>query len=268
MRVRPRGGKPRNYIRQSFAKDPYQEVGPATRRTRTPPRGRTRFRKYHSIFLHISVEWIMTSFKVSIPFAGEAVSVFKSVTDLFSYGDFGNEKVTIVSDDTTSFTFPVTFGVFRLLLDGNCIVADRDFDSHVSLMSVTSRDRGGKGKMDARIRLFLDETIDSSNVICECDVTTKGMLARVSLPIEDVMSTKIETALKKVIEESGNAVRIDGLASAVMSMDSEVSPIVIAAEPIESDAKPFWVVVLQFPATMLSYPITVIRSMCREIFSR
>ncbi len=210
----------------------------------------------------------MAVFNVSVPFAGEAVSVFKSVTDLFSYGDFGNEKVKQISDDTTSFSFPVTFGVFRLLLDGECVVADRDFDSHVSLMSVTSRDRGGKGKMDARIRIFLDETIDSSSVMCECDVTTKGMLSRVDLPIEEIMSAKIHTALSKVIEESGNAVSVDGFLEANRALGIDVTPDLVLVESDEVDAnnKPIWVIILQFPATLISYPISLVRNLCREIF--
>jgi hypothetical protein len=51
----------------------------------------------------------VTSFSVRIPFAGEAVSVFKTVSDLFSYSDPDSTKITRLSDDTVALSLLLDF---------------------------------------------------------------------------------------------------------------------------------------------------------------
>lgn len=231
----------------------------------------------------------MTSFSVRVPFAGEAVSVFKTVSDLFTYGDFAPEKITRINDDTTSFSYPVTLGVFRLLLDGQCVLVDRDYDNQVSLMTMTSRDRGGKGKLDGTIRLSLNDTASQHFVECDCDVTAKGMLARVELPIESVLSSKIENVLTRIISDSQKTIHIDdfvvspdmdNIAYDVFSTgDSVQAPQVDALSSLvqsgtirisesmsEQTHKPVWVLVLQFPARVVLAPLMLLRHFLMPLF--
>ncbi len=223
----------------------------------------------------------MTSFSVRIPFAGEAVSVFKTVSDLFSYTDPDSDKIIRLSDDTVAFALPMKTGIFRLLLDGECEIVDRDFDNQVSLMSVTAKDRGGKGKMDARVRLSLEESefFGPSNgkcsVLCECDVTMKGMLTRVPLPLADIMSGKIEAVLAKIINDSQKAIAIDGFEDAdqlVETLPEHIDPAILASlleggkldttdnAALEHPArKPLWIIILQFPANLVLFPFNLVR---------
>ncbi len=225
----------------------------------------------------------VTSFSVRIPFAGEAVSVFKTVSDLFSYSDPDSTKITRLSDDTVALSLPLTVGVFRLLLDGQCEIVDRDFDNQVSLMVVTAKDRGGKGKLDARVRLSLEESkfFGPSNgsclVLCECDVTMKGMLTRVPFPLADVMSSKIEAVLAKIINESEKAIVIDGFEDAdqlVETLPEHIDPSILASlleggklDPTANAVseqparKPLWIIILQFPANVLLWPLSLLRNL-------
>lgn len=219
----------------------------------------------------------MNSFSIRVPFTGESISVFKTVSDLFSYVDFGSEKFNRISDDSTSFSFPITLGAFRLLLDGECDILDRDLENHVSLISVKSKDRGGKGKLDAQVRLSLEDLVDASAIICECGVTAKGMLARVTLPIQEVMSEKIERVINSIIEESQKSIVIDDLANEEIGfsdLSTLIEPMVVS-EGVdkslvsamvesgnlrsESRSRPTWLVLLQFPANLVSFPFVLLK---------
>lgn len=187
----------------------------------------------------------MTSFRVKVPFTGDAISVFKTVSDTFNYHDFQSVNLTQVDDDTTSFLSTVTLGMFRLSLAGQCITADRDFDSQIALFKISSKDRTGKGKIEANVKLFIQE-MQNQSVVCECDILTKGMLTRVNLPIENVFSSKISAVLTHIIEKEN------------VSLDT------IANEPephsqVSSIKKPYWVIVLQFPTKLISVPTNWIR---------
>lgn len=215
----------------------------------------------------------MTSFDVRVPFKGEPTAVYKTVSDFFSYVDFETGKFTRVSDDLLSFSFPVTLGAFRLLLDGECNIIDRDLENHVSLVSINSKDRGGKGKLDARVRIYLEESFETSSVVCECEVTSKGMLARVALPIEDVLSLKISNALNAVIAEAQSSILIDDFADetavelknveniTAVEVDKSMLESIVQSGNLRSVnySNPLWLQVLQFPAKLVTFPFELLK---------
>lgn len=217
----------------------------------------------------------MASFTVQVPFVGEALSTYKTASDIFSSKLFNAERITRISDDTASFTYSVGLGVFRLLLDGECEIADHDFDNKVSLISIRSKDRGGKGRLDAMLRLSVEE--NSQQVSCECDVTTKGMLARVELPIEKVFSSRISNVMVSLVEDADSLIIIDDLAENGQSLSSpETAPEVVDLVDehtlnalieggnlrYQESSRPVWVAILRFPVDLVMAPIKLIRTMC------
>lgn len=206
----------------------------------------------------------MTSFSIRIPFVGEAPAVFKTVSDVFSYFDFSGEKLTQTSDDTASFSMPITFGVFRLLLDGTIQIADRDLENHVSLLTLTSRDRGGKGKLDSQIRITLDWAEQAQAILCNCEVSSKGMISRVNLPIEDVVRPQIENLISKAIKEcEANYVAPEFIDEALIRSEDQEVEVLIPIHELDKDeetlGQPLWVVLLKLPSMIISYPIQLIR---------
>ena len=67
----------------------------------------------------------MNPFSISLPLISEAASAFKTVSDVFSIIEKDNEKINQISDDVAQFSIPITFGSFRLLLDGEFEVIDQ-----------------------------------------------------------------------------------------------------------------------------------------------
>ena len=144
----------------------------------------------------------MNPFSISLPLISEAASAFKTVSDVFSIIEKDNEKINQISDDVAQFSIPITFGSFRLLLDGEFEVIDRDLDNHVALYTLTSKDRGGKGRLDGKFRLSLEEKDLKSSLECRVEMMAKGMIARVDLPIEEVLSLRIENLISRLLENS------------------------------------------------------------------
>lgn len=214
----------------------------------------------------------MTSFSVSVPFSGEALSVYKSLSDVFSSSFFSPEKITRQFDDSATFSYPVTLGVFRVLLDGECQIADQDFEDRVSLMKISAKDRGGKGRVEALVRLNVG-TNDEAMINCECDVTSKGMLARVPIDFSDVFSDKIHALITHCLEENDNVVVISDFeprvetspeiaTAAVDLIDVETLSALFESGNLRGSEpkKRVWVAILSFPVTVISWPIKAIRS--------
>lgn len=190
----------------------------------------------------------MKSLSVKVPFAGEAVSVFKSACDFVIHSESAEQKLTKVTDEDYKFSESITLGVFRLLLDGNLTLVDKDLENLVSLMTLTSKDRGGKGKLDAKFKLFIAE--DSDEIVCEAEVEAKGMLARVELPIEIVLSEKLTELMQLAV------------ASAEETVVTEVEiRDLIQEDQVEEASKPLWVFILQLPAALLSLPLNLFRKL-------
>lgn len=221
----------------------------------------------------------MTAFSVRTPFEGDAESIFKTVSDFYSYIDFGSEKFTRVTDDVTSFSIPISLGVFRLLLDGECTIIDRDLENNVSLISIESKDRGGKGKMNSHIRLYLEESAESSNVVCECDIKPLGLLNRVCLPAEKVFSEKISSALKLIIEDTQKSIVIDEFSDEIRPTNSIVESQTVdvvdkslvnaliqgKSSGITTAKKPYWLVVIQMPAKLVMFPFDLLKRLVLKV---
>jgi hypothetical protein len=82
--------------------------------------------------------------------------------------------------------------------------------------------------------------------MCECDVTTKGMLARSEgseLPLEKVFTQRISAKIETLMSEQEQ----------IAAVISEVLD--------EKTSRPVWVLILQLPAKILSYPINLLRSL-------
>ncbi len=224
----------------------------------------------------------MTSFTVNVPFEGQALSVYKALTDMFSHEIFSGEKVTQVSDDTITFSNNLTLGVFRLLLDGKCVTADQDFENRVTLMKLESKDRGGKGKLDANIRLSVLDLSPRCEIICECEVLVKGMLARVELPIEKVLSSNIDTLMNKILKENQSIIVIDDLRDFDV-VEKEVQPEVVdlvdkdtlsalfesgnirtSESRLAEETRPLWVKILKFPIDCILWPVNFIRDIFKS----
>lgn len=213
----------------------------------------------------------MIDLLVKVPFAGEALSVFKSTCDYITHGDFAPDSFEKVSDEEVKFSESLTVGVFRLLLDGNCVFVDKDFDNLATLMTVSSKDRGGKGRIDAKVKFFVSDAGDE--LICESQLSAKGMLARVELPFKDVFEQKIEKILTQAISESSDTIVIDDFADVrsipmilhddevVENIDEQVLSKIVESGNLrgETNKKPVWVYILQLPANLLLLPFNLLR---------
>jgi len=139
-------------------------------------------------------------------------------------------------------------------------------------MTLTSKDRGGKGKLDAKIRLYIEE----NELACDAEVTPKGMLTRVELPIEKVFSDKIVNILELAMTDSSSHVVIDDYAQepiklasveseSVEDLDIEALSKLVSSSALRKDDssnKPIWVVLLQLPINILTWPINLLRKLC------
>ncbi|MFN8015208.1 MAG: hypothetical protein U0R17_01205 [Acidimicrobiia bacterium] len=197
----------------------------------------------------------MASFNISIPFKGEALSTFKLISDFYSYSFNNNEKCNLVEDEKVSFSLPLTFGVFRLLLDGNCEIIDRDFDSCVGLYKFSSKDRGGKGKLDSNIKLFMDHNSTGENLaVFEFNPQTKGLLSRVDLQIKKTLTEKFKPLIEELLATNSATI-----------VEPQISHIdLIKLEKDETNLKtgrPLWVIVMQLPANMVISSFNFIKSL-------
>lgn|GEM_PF-2911141 len=219
----------------------------------------------------------MNPFSISLPLASEAASAFKTVSDVFSIIEKDCEKINQISDDVAQFSVPITFGSFRLLLDGQFEVVDRDLDNFVALYTLTSKDRGGKGRLDGKFRLFLLQDELKSSLECEVELVPKGMIARVDLPMREVLSLRIENLIYRLLENN-QAIVIDdfkvnsnpqGIAIPE-ALDDESSKVdkFLVESMVQSNAlrptssrQPLWVAILRFPAKLVSFPFNYLRSL-------
>ena len=205
-------------------------------------------------------------FSISLPLANEAASAFKTVSDVFSIIEKDNEKINQISDDIAQFSIPITFGSFRLLLDGEFELIDRDLENFVALYTLTSKDRGGKGRLDGKFRLSLDKTRLVNNLDCRVEITSKGMIARVDLPIEEVLSLRIKNLISKLLENS-QTILIDDFSKeeldSVSPSDKFLVESMVQSKTLRSDSPklPLWVRVLRWPAKLIAFPFRFFRSL-------
>lgn len=202
----------------------------------------------------------MNPFTIKVPLAGEAISAFKTVSDVFSLLEDRNEKIKQISDEIVQFSMPITLGSFRLLLDGEFEVIDIDLDTHVGLYKLDSKDRGGKGRFDSTFRLWLEESNLNPSLNCEVTPNLKGMIARVELPVERVVSERIERLITTVLENT-SVISIDDYELENIEPISLVENGFVESNPkITSRKTPVWVLILQLPVRLITYPFRFFRA--------
>lgn len=223
----------------------------------------------------------METFELKIPYTGEQISTFKTLSDLGSLVDSKSNSFNLVSDDEMNFFKSLTLGFFRLSLNGTCQLIDRDFENLVTIFNITSKDKGGKGKLDSVIRISLKDEHDK-NIYCECEINRAGFIKRVDVDLEKIFSpilTKaINSALENVIApvDSKNFVyeplvspcEVGMETSAVKELDIEALSSLVTSGNIRDsagDKAPLWLQILQLPAHLLFYPIVAIRKFLLDI---
>lgn len=223
----------------------------------------------------------METFELKIPYTGEQISTFKTISDLGSLVDAKENSFNLVSDDEMNFFKSLTLGFFRLSLNGTCLLVDRDFENLVTIFNVTSKDKGGKGKLDSTIRISLKDENDK-NIYCECEINRAGFIKRVDVDLEKIFSpllTKaINNALENVIEplDTKNFVyeplvspsEVGMEAATVKELDIEALSSLVSSGNLRDsseDRAPLWLQILQLPANMLLYPIVAIRKFLLDI---
>ncbi len=221
----------------------------------------------------------MDSFSISIPIAHEAALAFKTTSDVFSAVEKDNQKINQIADGQAQFSIPITLGAFRLLLDGEFNVVDVDFTNFVALYTMTSKDRGGKGRLDGKFRLSLNEVGSNTFIECVAQMTPRGMIARVDLPIDQVLGARIEELIYKQIEDSQSKLAVVGepqintvakedtnfFAGKTVPVDLEL---LLGEDDLEDKdsgsedpKRPLWVNVLCFPVKLIAYPFNIVRSL-------
>lgn len=222
----------------------------------------------------------METFELKIPYSGEQISTFKTISDLGSLVDAKANSFNLVSDDEMNFFKSLTIGFFRLSLNGICMLVDRDFENLVTIFNVTSKDKGGKGKLDSTIRVSLKDENDK-NIYCECEINRAGFIKRVDVDLEKIFSPiltqAINNALENVIAPVDSKTFVYeplvspsevGMESTVKELDIEALSSLVSSGNLRDssvDRAPLWVQILQLPANILLYPIVAIRKFLLDI---
>ena len=107
-------------------------------------------------------------FELKIPYNGEQVAVFKTISDMGNLVDSNSKVYNLVSDDEMNFFKMVSFGFLRLNLNGTCQLVDKDFENLITIFNIKSTDKSGKGKFNSTIRISLKGE-DDKNIYCDCE---------------------------------------------------------------------------------------------------
>ena len=222
----------------------------------------------------------MDMFELKIPYNGEQVAVFKTISDMGNLVDSNSKVYNLVSDDEMNFFKMVSFGFLRLNLNGICQLVDKDFENLITIFNIKSTDKSGKGKFNSTIRISLKGE-DDKNIYCDCEVTRKGFINRLDVDLEKIFSPMLHDVIDKALESYKDEPTVTnfiyeplvspsevGLGnSAVESLDSQnLSSLVNSGNIREAQdvLVPLWLKILQFPANVVLYPIRFIRNFLFE----
>ena len=223
----------------------------------------------------------MDKFELKIPYTGEQISTFKTISDMGSLVDSNSETFNLISDEEMNFFKVVTLGFYRLNLNGTCLLIDKDFDNLITIFNITSNDKRGKGKLDSTIRISLKGE-DDKYIYCDCELTRKGFIKRLDVDLEKIfspiLSETIEKALQNYVEplSSKNFIYEPLVSPSEVGMDSNtvesldvesLTSLVSSGNIREAQAFsiPLWVKILQLPANIILSPIRITRKFLFDI---
>mgnify|MGYP000850315394 CR=1 FL=1 len=223
----------------------------------------------------------MDKFELKIPYTGEQISTFKTISDMGSLVDSNSETFNLISDEEMNFFKVVTLGFYRLNMNGTCLLIDKDFDNLITIFNITSNDKRGKGKLDSTIRISL-KGADDKYIYCDCELTRKGFIKRLDVDLEKIfspiLSETIEKALQNYVEplSSKNFIYEPLVSPSEVGMDSNtvesldvesLTSLVSSGNIREAQAFsiPLWVKILQLPANIILSPIRITRKFLFDI---
>ena len=223
----------------------------------------------------------MDKFELKIPYTGEQISTFKTISDMGSLVDSNSETFNLISDEEMNFFKVVTLGFYRLNMNGTCLLIDKDFDNLITIFNITSNDKRGKGKLDSTIRISLKGE-DDKYIYCDCELTRKGFIKRLDVDLEKIfspiLSETIEKALQNYVEplSSKNFIYEPLVSPSEVGMDSNTvesldveSLTSLVSSGIIREAQafsiPLWVKILQLPANIILSPIRITRKFLFDI---
>ncbi|MBP9115123.1 MAG: hypothetical protein KBF89_02130 [Acidimicrobiia bacterium] len=223
----------------------------------------------------------MDKFELKIPYTGEQISTFKTISDMGSLVDSNSETFNLISDEEMNFFKVVTLGFYRLNMNGTCLLIDKDFDNLITIFNITSNDKRGKGKLDSTIRISLKGE-DDKYIYCDCELTRKGFIKRLDVDLEKIfspiLSETIEKALQNYVEplSSKNFIYEPLVSPSEVGMDSNtvesldvesLTSLVSSGNIREAQAFsiPLWVKILQLPANIILSPIRITRKFLFDI---
>ena len=140
----------------------------------------------------------MDKFELKIPYTGEQISTFKTISDMGSLVDSNSETFNLISDEEMNFFKVVTLGFYRLNMNGTCLLIDKDFDNLITIFNITSNDKRGKGKLDSTIRISLKGE-DDKYIYCDCELTRKGFIKRLDVDLEKIFSPILSETIEKTL---------------------------------------------------------------------
>ena len=223
----------------------------------------------------------MDKFELKIPYTGEQISTFKTISDMGSLVDSNSETFNLISDEEMNFFKVVTLGFYRVNMNGTCLLIDKDFDNLITIFNITSNDKRGKGKLDSTIRISLKGE-DDKYIYCDCELTRKGFIKRLDVDLEKIfspiLSETIEKALQNYVEplSSKNFIYEPLVSPSEVGMDSNtvesldvesLTSLVSSGNIREAQAFsiPLWVKILQLPANIILSPIRITRKFLFDI---
>ncbi len=223
----------------------------------------------------------MDKFELKIPYTGEQISTFKTISDMGSLVDSKSETFNLIFDEEMNFFKVVTLGFYRLNMNGTCLLIDKDFDNLITIFNITSNDKRGKGKLDSTIRISLKGE-DDKYIYCDCELTRKGFIKRLDVDLEKIfspiLSETIEKALQNYVEplSSKNFIYEPLVSPSEVGMDSNtvesldvesLTSLVSSGNIREAQAFsiPLWVKILQLPANIILSPIRITRKFLFDI---
>jgi hypothetical protein len=226
----------------------------------------------------------MDKFELAIPYSGEQIATYKTISDMGSLVDSTSNTFNLISDDEINFFKVVTLGFFRLNLNGTCLLVDKDYENLVTIFNITSNDKGGKGKIDSTIRLSLKGENDKT-IYCDCELTRKGFIKRLDVDLEKIFSPMLFGAIEKALQSYVEPTTSKNFIYEPLVSPSEVGMDITKVESIDAQALsslissgklregqetqevmlPFWLKILQLPATIILYPIIWLRKFLFDI---